>query len=376
MNTLIYLDHGATTRTASGVEAAMKPYFQEEYFNPSGSYGKSAVCKKAVERARRQVASVIGASPDEIYFTSGGTESDNWVLQRTAESQQYPGGHIITTMIEHSAVLNTCRHLEQMGYRVTYLPVNGYGMVMPEQVDHAITEDTCLVSVMFANNEIGTVEPVEAIGRICRRYGVLFHTDAVQAFGQIPIDVNRMHIDFLSASAHKCYGPKGVGCLYVRKGLELEPLLFGGGQENGGRSGTENVPGIVGFGKAAELSGRTLGQRMRRQKQMRDWFMGRVTTEIPIAKINGHPVQRLSNNIHFSFPGYPAGEILEQLDRAGICASSGSACASHSGEPSHVLTAIGLDDACISGAIRMTIGKDTTREELQYTLEVLKKIIK
>lgn len=376
MDHKIYLDNAATTRVREEVLSEMLPFFREVYANPSAIYGFAGEAKKAVGIARERAAALIGAKPNEIYFTAGGSESDNWAIRGTIEAYADKGKHIITSKIEHHAVLHTCEYLERQGCEVTYLDVDGEGRISPEALERAIRPDTVLVSVMAANNEIGTLEPLGRIGEITHERGVLFHTDAVQAYGHMPLDVEKMHIDLLSASGHKLNGPKGAGILYCRENLRLRPLIHGGAQERGRRAGTLNVPGIVGFGKAAALAGETLEERMRREAELRDYLIDRVLAEIPYTRLNGPRQERLSNNAHFCFRFIEGESLLILLDQRGICASSGSACTSGALDPSHVLLAIGLPHETAHGSLRLTLSEETTREELDYVVESLKEIVK
>lgn len=371
----IYLDNAATTRVDEEVLQEMLPYFRDNYANPSAIYSFAGEAKKAVGRAREQAAALIGAKPNEIYFTAGGSESDNWAIRAVAEGLANKGRHIITTKIEHHAVLHTCEYLEKQGYEVTYLDVDSDGKVLPEALQRAIRPDTILISVMAANNEIGTLEPLAVIGKIAHERGILFHTDAVQAYGHIPLNVEAMHIDLLSASGHKMNGPKGVGILYCRENVRLHPLIHGGAQERGRRAGTLNVPGIVGFGKAAELSGKTMQERTARETALRDYLIDRVLTEIPYTRLNGHRQDRLSNNANFCFRFIEGESLLILLDQKGICGSSGSACTSGALDPSHVLLAIGLPHEIAHGSLRLTLSEETTEEELSYVVETLKEIV-
>lgn len=371
----IYLDNAATTRVDEEVLQEMLPYFRDNYANPSAIYSFAGEAKKAVGRAREQAAALIGAKPNEIYFTAGGSESDNWAIRAVAEGLANKGRHIITTKIEHHAVLHTCEYLEKQGYEVTYLDVDSDGKVLPEALQRAIRPDTILISVMAANNEIGTLEPLAEIGKIAHERGILFHTDAVQAYGHIPLNVEAMHIDLLSASGHKMNGPKGVGILYCRENVRLHPLIHGGAQERGRRAGTLNVPGIVGFGKAAELSGKTMQERTARETALRDYLIDRVLTEIPYTRLNGHRQDRLSNNANFCFRFIEGESLLILLDQKGICGSSGSACTSGALDPSHVLLAIGLPHEIAHGSLRLTLSEETTEEELSYVVETLKEIV-
>ncbi len=368
---IIYLDSAATTPVHPEVWRAMEPYALTLYGNPAAVYSFAGKAKRAVNASREQLAALIGAKPREIYFTSGGTESDNWALKAAAES----GGHIITTAVEHHAVLNTCRYLESRGVRITVLPVDRYGMADPAAIEAAICPDTVLISVMAANNEIGTINPIGEIGTVARRHGVLFHTDAVQAFGHIPLDVDSMNIDLLSASAHKLGGPKGTGLLYIRSGASLAPLMHGGAQERGIRAGTLNVAGIVGFGKAAEIAGASMAEDNAHLLSLRDHLIERVLNEIPDSRLNGHPQTRLANNASFCFPDVEGETLLFHLSQSGICASSGSACATGSEEPSHVLRATGVPDSLIRGSLRLTLSGQTTLREIDYTVDRLKEIL-
>lgn len=375
MKTKIYLDNAATTRTAQEVVDAMIPYFTENYGNPSSIYELGQRSKEAITTAREQIAEVIGAKPEEIYFTAGGSEADNWALKAACEAYEKKGKHIITTKIEHHAILHTCEYLEKKGVEVTYLDVDENGLVDLDALQKAIRPDTILISIMFANNEIGTIEPVKEIGMIAKEHGILFHTDAVQAFGQVPIDVDDMHIDMLSSSAHKINGPKGIGFLYIRKGVKIRSFVHGGAQERKRRAGTENVPAIVGYGVAAKRAADTMEERTARERQLRDDFIKRVEKEIPYVKLNGHPDKRLPNNINFSFRFIEGESLLIMLDMKGIAGSSGSACTSGSLDPSHVLLAIGLPHEIAHGSLRLTLGEDITKEDLDYTLEQIKEIV-
>lgn len=372
----IYLDNAATTATRPEVLEAMLPYFCEFYGNPSTVYSLGASSKQAEEHAREIIGISLNAPAQDIYFTAGGSESDNWALKAAAEAYAGKGRHIITSKIEHHAILHTCQYLEERGFEVTYLDVDEYGMVSPAAVEAAIRPDTILVSIMFANNEIGTIEPIAEIGKIAHKHGVIFHTDAVQAYGQVPIDVEAMHIDMLSASGHKLNGPKGIGFLYIRKGLKLRSFIHGGAQERKRRAGTENVPGIVGLGKAVEIAMQTLPERMERETKLRDHLIDRVLAEIPYARLNGHRTKRLPNNANFCFQFIEGESMLMLLDMAGICGSSGSACTSGSLDPSHVLLAIGLPHEIAHGSLRLTLGYDTTMEQIDYTVDQLKEIVR
>ncbi len=375
MEPIIYMDHAATTGMHPEVLRAMQPYFHDRYGNPSGIYRIARENKEEIQKSRKIIADTLRTRPECIYFTAGGSESDNWALKETARAYAYKGRHIITTKIEHHGILHTAEYLEQCGFEVSYLDVDENGMVNPMKLARAIRRDTILISVMFANNEIGTIEPIAEIGKIAHRHNILFHTDAVQAYGQLPIDVNAMNIDLLSASGHKFNGPKGVGFLYIRDGLLLKSFIHGGAQENGRRAGTENVPGIIGLGKAAELAAVQMRQKIRKEIQLRDYMIQRILNEIPYARLNGHRIKRLPNNINISFQFVDSEAVLVMLDSLGICASGGSACTSASKHASHVLTAIGLPEALARGAIRLTIGSENTREEADYVIACLKDII-
>ena len=375
MDRLIYLDNAATTKTAPEVVEAMLPYFSESYGNPSSVYSFASKNKDAVTEQREVIARALGAKSNEIYFTAGGTESDNWALKATAEAYASRGKHIITTKIEHHAILHTGEYLEGRGFEVTYLDVDDKGLVRPEDVEAAIRPDTILISVMFANNEIGTIEPIKAIGEIARRHNVLFHTDAVQAFGQVPINVDELGVDMLSASGHKLNGPKGIGFLYIRKGVKIRSFIHGGAQERKRRAGTENVPGIIGLGKAVERAVATMAERSAKEIGLRDHLISRVLEEIPYCRLNGDPADRLPNNANFSFRFIEGESLLIMLDMKGICASSGSACTSGSLDPSHVLLAIGLPHEIAHGSLRLTLGEETTREDIDYVVDSLKEIV-
>ena len=376
MEKLIYLDNAATTRTAPEVVEAMLPYFTEKYGNPSSVYGFASANKEVITQQREKIAEVLGAKTDEIYFTAGGTESDNWALTATAEAYVSKGKHIITSRIEHHAILHTCEYLEkERGAKITYLDVDENGIVRLEDLEKAITPETILISIMFANNEIGSVQPIKEIGMIAKEHGILFHTDAVQAFCQLPIDVDECSIDMLSSSAHKINGPKGVGFLYIRKGVKIRSFVHGGAQERKRRAGTENVPGIVGYGAAAKRAAETMEERTAKERELRDYLIKRITEEIPYVKLNGDPVKRLPNNVNVSFRFVEGESLLLMLDGCGICASSGSACTSGSLDPSHVLLAIGLPHEIAHGSLRLTLSEETTREDLDYTVENLKEIV-
>ena len=398
MRKRIYMDNAATTRMDEEVFAAMRPFFMENFANPAAVCGPAQSAAAAVESARDRIAEMLGAEPSEIYFTSGGTEADNWAVRGMAEKARKEGlgNHLITSKIEHPAVLRTCEMLERDGFEVTYLDVNEYGRVDPEQLEAAIRPDTFLISIMAANNEIGTVEPASEIGRIARKHGICFHTDAVQAFGHIPLNVNTLNADLLSASGHKFGGPKGAGFLYMRRGTALPPLLYGGSQEHGRRAGTADVPGIVGMGKAAELAGDHMEERMKKEIGLRDEMAGRILSEIPGARLDGapmlprpgaergftgarpdgHPFERLPGNLHFCFLGARTEAVLLLLDQAGICASGGSACTSGSLEPSHVLKAIGVPEDTARCALRLTLSYDNTEEEAEIVCRALESIVR
>lgn len=375
MSDLIYLDHAATTAVHPDVLKEMLPYFTDKFGNPSSVYGFAANNKNKLTEARETIAGALGAKSEEIYFTAGGSESDNWALKCTAETYGVHGGHIITTKIEHHAILHTCKYLQNRGYDVTYLDVDENGLVDLNTLEAAIRPDTFLISIMFANNEIGTIEPIKEIGEIAHRHGILFHTDAVQAFGQIPIHVDEMNIDMLSASGHKFNGPKGIGFLYIKKGLKLKSFIHGGQQERGRRAGTENVPGIVGIAKACEIAMAEMEERMKKETELRDYLIERILKEIPYTRLNGHSKKRLPNNVNISFQFVEGESILIMLDMAGICASSGSACTSGSVDPSHVLLAIGLPHEIAHGSLRLTIGYENTKEEMDTVVDNLKRII-
>ncbi len=374
MKKLIYLDNAATTQVSEEVLNEMLPFFRQSYSNPSAVYSFAGEGKKAAGNARQQAAGLIGANAEEIYFTGGGSESDNWALKATAEAYSSKGKHIITSKIEHHAILHTCEYLEKQGYEVTYLDVDGEGKISLEELKAAIRPDTILISVMAANNEIGTIEPVAEIGKIAHENGVLFHTDAVQAYGHIPINVDDMGIDMLSASGHKFNGPKGTGILYIRKGVKIRSFIHGGAQERGRRAGTSNVPGIVGFGKAAEIAGETMEERTRKEITLRDHLIERVLSEIPYVRLNGHKTDRLPNNVNFCFRFIEGESLLILLDQLGVCASSGSACTSGSLDPSHVLLAIGLPHEIAHGSLRITLSEETTLEDIDFIADELKKI--
>lgn len=372
---MIYLDNAATTKTAPEVVDAMLPYFSEYYGNASTIYSLGAESKKAMDHARQTIADSLGAKPEEIYFTAGGSESDNWALKATAEAYASKGKHIITTKIEHHAILHTCGYLEKRGFEITYLNVDRDGLISLDELKAAIRPDTILISVMFANNEIGTIEPIAEIGEIAKEHGVLFHTDAVQAYAQVPINVDEMHIDMLSASGHKLNGPKGIGFLYIRKGVKIRSFVHGGAQERSRRAGTENIPGIVGLGAAVERAMRIMDTKTRKEIELRDYLIGRLENEIPHCWLNGHRTKRLPNNINFSFLFIEGESMLIMLDMKGICASSGSACTSGSLDPSHVLLAIGLKHEEAHGSLRLTLSEESTKEEMDIVAEEVKKIV-
>ena len=372
---MIYLDNAATTKTAPEVVDAMLPYFSEYYGNASTIYSLGAESKKAMDHARQTIADSLGAKPEEIYFTAGGSESDDWALKATAEAYASKGKHIITTKIEHHAILHTCEYLEKRGFEITYLNVDRDGLISLDELKAAIRPDTILISVMFANNEIGTIEPIAEIGEIAKEHGVLFHTDAVQAYAQVPINVDEMHIDMLSASGHKLNGPKGIGFLYIRKGVKIRSFVHGGAQERSRRAGTENIPGIVGLGAAVERAMRIMDTKTRKESELRDYLIGRLENEIPHCWLNGHRTKRLPNNINFSFLFIEGESMLIMLDMKGICASSGSACTSGSLDPSHVLLAIGLKHEEAHGSLRLTLSEESTKEEMDIVAEEVKKIV-
>ena len=372
---MIYLDNAATTKTAPEVVDAMLPYFSEYYGNASTIYSLGAESKKAMDHARQTIADSLGAKPEEIYLTAGGSESDNWALKATAEAYASKGKHIITTKIEHHAILHTCEYLEKRGFEITYLNVDRDGLISLDELKAAIRPDTILISVMFANNEIGTIEPIAEIGEIAKEHGVLFHTDAVQAYAQVPINVDEMHIDMLSASGHKLNGPKGIGFLYIRKGVKIRSFVHGGAQERSRRAGTENIPGIVGLGAAVERAMRIMDTKTRKEIELRDYLIGRLENEIPHCWLNGHRTKRLPNNINFSFLFIEGESMLIMLDMKGICASSGSACTSGSLDPSHVLLAIGLKHEEAHGSLRLTLSEESTKEEMDIVAEEVKKIV-
>ena len=373
---VIYLDHAATTATRPEVLEAMLPYFTENYGNPSSIYELGSKNKQIVTESREIIGKALGTDAQNIYFTAGGSEADNWALVATAEAFKNKGNHIITSKIEHHAILHTCEYLEkERGFEVTYVDVDEHGILKLDELKKAIRPTTILITVMFANNEIGTIQPVKEIGAIAHEHGILFHTDAVQAFGQIPIDVDAMNIDMLSGSGHKLNGPKGIGFLYIRKGVKIRSFIHGGAQERKRRAGTENVPGIVGLGKAVEIAVRTMDERIKKETELRDYLIGRILKEIPYTRLNGDSEKRLTNNANFSFQFIEGESLLIMLDMAGICGSSGSACTSGSLDPSHVLLAIGLPHEIAHGSLRLTLGEDNTKEEMDYVVEKVKGIV-
>ena len=375
MEKLIYLDNAATTATRPEVLEAMLPYFGEYYGNAASIYRFAGKSTKAVDEARRTVADALGAKKGEIYFTGGGSESDNWALKATAFAKKGKGKHIITSKIEHHAILHTCQFLEKNGFEVTYLDVDENGLVQPEKLEQAIREDTILVSIMFANNEIGTIQPIAELAEIAHKHGALFHTDAVQAFCHVPIDVNELEIDMLSASGHKFGGPKGVGIMYLRDTVKIGSFIHGGAQERGKRAGTHNTPGIVGFAKAVELATANMEESARKETELRDYLIDGILAKVPYTRLNGHRTKRLSNNANFSFRFIEGESLLILLDQHGICGSSGSACTSGSLDPSHVLLAIGLPHEIAHGSLRLTLSAETTKEEIDYTIETVAKIV-
>lgn len=375
MNKTIYLDHAATTAARPEVVEAMLPYFTEKYGNPSSVYDIGAKNKGIINEARETIAASLSCQPENIYFTAGGTESDNWALIATAEAYASKGNHIITSKIEHHAVLHTCQYLEKRGFEVTYIDVDENGILKLDQLKEAIRPTTILISVMFANNEIGTIQPIREIGEIAKEHGILFHTDAVQAYCQIPINVDEYHIDMLSASGHKLNGPKGIGFLYIRKGVKIRSFIHGGAQERKRRAGTENVPGIVGLAKAVEIAQSTMEERTQHELKLRELLISRIYKEIPYVRLNGDHQHRLPNNVNFSFQFIEGESLLIMLDMAGICGSSGSACTSGSLDPSHVLLAIGLPHEIAHGSLRLTVGEENTEEEINYVVDKTKEIV-
>lgn len=375
MGKMIYLDNAATTPTKPEVVEAMLPYFTENFGNPSSVYEFAAKNKAVVTHARETIAEALGTNAADIYFTAGGSEADNWAIKATAEAYKQKGNHIITSKIEHHAVLHTCEYLEKHGFEVTYLDVDENGFVKLDELKKAIRPTTILISIMFANNEIGTIQPVAEIGKIAKEHGILFHTDAVQAFGQLAINVDELNIDMLSASGHKLNGPKGIGFLYIRKGLKLRSFVHGGAQERHRRAGTENVPGIVGLGKAVELAMASLEERQKKEIETRDYLIDRILAEVPYTRLNGDRRNRLPNNANFSFQFIEGESLLIMLDMEGICGSSGSACTSGSLDPSHVLLAIGLPHEIAHGSLRLTLSEANTKEEIDYVVEKVKEIV-
>lgn len=371
----VYLDHSATTRTDEDVARSMVEYMTDLYGNPSSVHSFGRATRKAVEEAREKIARAIGAEPNEIIFTSGGTEADNLAIRGVAYANKKRGNHIITSSIEHHAVLDSCKSLEREGFQVTYVPVDEEGLIKLEELKKAITDQTILISVMHANNEIGTIQPIREIGALAKEKGIYFHSDTVQSLGKIPVNVNDLNIDLLAVSAHKFYGPKGIGCMYMRKGVRLLPITFGGAQERKRRPGTENVPGIVGFGIAVEKAVSLLDEQIPYQTRLRDRLISGIKEKIDYVQLNGHPTQRLPNNVNLSFRFIEGESLLLSLDMKGIAASSGSACTSGSLDPSHVLLAIGLPHEIAHGSLRMTLGKDNTEEQIDYVIEVLPEIV-
>ena len=371
----VYLDNSATTPIKGDVLKEMLPFLTENYGNASSLYTPGLIARRALDEAREKVATLINAKPNEVYFTGCGSESDNWVLKGGASALKNKGNHIITTVTEHPAMLRTCEYLEKNGYEVTYLGIDDQGRLKPEELEAAIKETTILVSIMMVNNEIGTIHPIKELAAIAKKHGVLFHTDAVQALGNVPIDVKDLGVDFLSMSAHKIYGPKGVGGLYIRRGAKLGTLIFGGGQESGKRAGTENVAGIVGFGKAAELAINGLDEHIKHSTEIRNYLADKLTSEIPDIIINGSMENRHPGNLNVTFKYIEGESILIQLDACGICISTGSACSSKSLKPSHVLSALGVPDELIHGTIRFSVGDFTTKEDIDYTVECTKKVV-
>lgn len=375
MSRFVYLDNAATTSTKKEVVDAMYPFFTESFGNPSSVYDFAAKNKKAVNDSRQTIADALHADVRDIYFTAGGSESDNWALIATAEAYENKGKHIITSKIEHHAILHTCDYLESRGFEITYIDVDENGILKLDELKKAIRPDTILISVMFANNEIGTIQPIKEIGEIAKEHDILFHTDAVQAFGQIPINVDELHIDMLSASGHKLHGPKGIGFLYIRKGLKLRSFIHGGAQERKRRAGTENVPGIVGLGKAVSIAVETMDERIKHETEVRDYMIEKIKKTIPYCRLNGDRTKRLPNNVNFSFQFVEGESLLIMLDMEGICASSGSACTSGSLDPSHVLLAIGLPHEIAHGSLRMTLSEETSIEDADYVIDKLQGIV-
>ncbi len=375
MDRFIYLDNAATTKTSEKVVEAMLPFYTKNYGNPSSIYSFASESKDAVETARNKIAGALGSKENEIYFTAGGSEADNWALIATAEAYEKKGKHIITSKIEHHAILHTCDYLEKRGFEITYINVDEFGIINIKELEEAIRPDTILISIMFANNEIGTLQPMKEIGALAKKHDIIFHTDAVQAFGQIPIDVEELQIDMLSASGHKLNGPKGIGFLYIRKGIKIRSFIHGGAQERSRRAGTENVPAIVGFGKAVESAIETMEKRTAIEIRSRDYLIERILKEVPYCRLNGDLLKRLPNNVNISFRFVEGESMLLKLDMFGICASSGSACTSGSLDPSHVLLAIGLPHEIAHGSLRLTLNEEITEEELNYVVESIKTIM-
>ena len=375
MSKTIYLDNAATTPVRPEVLEAMLPYFTENFGNPSAVYGFAAKNKTVITEARETIGKALGTTAENIYFTAGGSESDNWALKATAEAYKEKGNHIITSKIEHHAILHTCEYLEQHGFEVTYVDVDENGVLKLDELEKAIRPTTILISVMFANNEIGTIQPIKEIGEIAKKHGILFHTDAVQAFGQLDIKVDDYNIDMLSASGHKLNGPKGIGFLYIRKGLKLRSFVHGGAQERKRRAGTENVPGIVGLGKAVQIAVATMEERQKKEIALRDKLIDRVLKEVPYVRLNGDRKKRLPNNANFSFQFIEGESLLIMLDMKGICGSSGSACTSGSLDPSHVLLAIGLPHEIAHGSLRLTLSDQTTEEDIDFVVDQIKEIV-
>jgi len=374
-NRIIYLDHAATTYVKPEVFEAMKPYFCEHFGNASSIYSLGRESKKAIEEAREKVAKALGAEPREIYFTSSGSEADNWALKGVAAANKKKGNHIITSAIEHPAIMNTCKYLQGEGFEVTYLPVDSDGMVSLEDLKNAVKDTTILISIMFANNEIGTIQPIQEIGAFAREKGILFHTDAVQAIGNVAIDVQKMNIDLLSLSGHKFYGPKGIGALYIRKGVKISSFIHGGAQERGKRASTENLPGIVGLGKAIELATENMEAYNKKLLELRERTIEGLMSRIPYIRLNGHRTNRLPGNVNMSFEFIEGESLLLMLDMIGVCGSSGSACSSGSLDPSHVLMAIGLPHEIAHGSLRLTFGEENTQEDVDFILEEIPKIV-
>lgn len=372
---MIYLDNAATTKTAKEVVDAMIPYFTEFYGNPSSVYSFATKSRQGITDAREVIAKHLSVASSDIYFTGSGTEANNWAIKATCDAMVQKGKHIISTKIEHHAILHTLEYMEKKGFEVTYLNVDEYGLISLEELKSSIKEDTILISIMFANNEIGTIQPIKEIGEIAKQHGILFHTDAVQAFGQIPIDVNECHIDMLSASAHKLNGPKGIGFLYIKKGVKIRSFIHGGSQERARRAGTENVPSIVGFSVACERAFRLMEEKTKKELELRDYLIKRILEEVPYAKLNGHPIKRLPNNVNISFEFVEGESVLIMLDMKGICASSGSACTSGSLDPSHVLLAIGLPHEKAHGSLRLSVCEENTMEEMEEVVQSVQEII-